>query len=154
MHSTFFFVLLLLLPLFYSTLKKKRLSLFSRLRFGCAKALQMRIILYPEQVYGPTSCFFFTLNTLMYTVIICTHAYILIPRAFWNAKNIYLFNVHIYLLLDRAMIAYFLATHYLWTSENGCGYSTYGTHLDKRSRENQFSTKHLCIPLSSLKRSV
>ena len=66
-------------------------------------------------IYGPTSCFFFTLNTLMYTVIICTHIYLYIHTHSFPEllKKQYIYLTCIYLLLDRTMIAYLFHTLFM-----------------------------------------
>ena len=69
-HSTFFFVAALVLW---------------RLSFMLA-ALHIESFYIPKN-YGPTSCFFFTLNTLIYTVIICAHA--IHTKRFWK-NNIFI----------------------------------------------------------------
>ena len=102
-------------------------------------------------IYGPTSCFFFTLNTLMYTVIICTHIYIYIyvyTHSFPELlKKQYIYLTCIYLLLDRTMIAYLFHTLFMNINRTEIQHMVHNISRQTLEGKSIFN-QHLCIPLS------
>ena len=71
-------------------------------------ALHIESFYIPKNNYGPTSCFFFTLNTRIYTRLLFAQM-----RRQKRLKKQYIYLTCIYLLLDRTMIAYLFHTLFM-----------------------------------------
>ena len=93
-------------------------------------------------IYGPTSCFFFTLNTRIYTRLLFAQI-----RRQKRLKKQYIYLTCIYLLLDRTMIAYLFHTLFMNINRTEIQHMVHNISRQTLEGKSIFN-QHLCIPLS------